>query len=34
MKPEEKARGKNNPNEIQSYHIEKFLKEKGVYGKK
>jgi len=27
-------RGKNNPNKIQSYHIEKFLKKQGVYGKK
>jgi transcriptional regulator with XRE-family HTH domain len=26
--------GKNNPNKIQSYHIEKFLKKRGVYGKK
>jgi len=25
---------KTKPNKIQQYHIEKFLKERGVYGKK
>ena len=26
--------GKVKPNKIQAYHIEKFLKERGIYGKK
>ena len=26
--------GKTTPNKIQQYHIEKFLKERGIYGKK
>ena len=26
--------GKTTPNKIQAYHIEKFLKERGIYGKK
>lgn len=26
--------GKTMPNKIQAYHIEKFLKERGIYGKK
>ena len=26
--------GKNKPSRIQSYHIEKFLKERGIYGEK
>lgn len=26
--------GKNNPNKIQAYHIEKFLKKRGIHGKK
>lgn len=26
--------GRNKPNKIQSYYIEKFLKKRGVYGKK
>ena len=26
--------GKTKPNKIQAYHIQKFLKERGIYGKK